>query len=129
MLTRRRFLATSIAGITVGTASFPVAVGAQARNKVTRLVVGFPAGGSADLVARRLAEGLRGAYAATVIVENKPGASARIAVEAVKNGEPDGSVILFTPATMLTLYPHVFAKLAYDPLRDLVPVTPICTFG
>jgi len=127
MLTRRRFLATSIAGI-IGTADFPVASLAQSRDRVTRLVVGFPAGGAADLVARRLAEALRGSYAATVIVENKPGASARLAVETVKNAEPDGSTILFTPATMLTLYPHVFSKLAYDPFRDFIPVTTICTF-
>jgi tripartite-type tricarboxylate transporter receptor subunit TctC len=59
-----------------------------------------------------------------VIVENKPGASARIAVEYVKNAEPDGSVILYTPDFPMTLYPHSFKSLSYDPLKDFTPVSP-----
>jgi len=126
METRRRFLAMSAAGVACG--SFPPALRAQVLDKTTRMIVGFPAGGSADFVARRLSDALRGIYATTVIVESKPGASGRIAVETVKNAEADGSVVLFTPATMLTLFPHVFTNLSYDPFRDLVPVTTVCTF-
>ena len=74
-----------------------------------------------------LAEALRGAYASTVLVENKPGASARIAVEYVKNAEPDGSVMLFTPDFPMTLYPHSFKSLSYDPLKDFTPVGPATT--
>ena len=74
-----------------------------------------------------LAEALRGAYASTVLVENKPGASARIAVEFVKNAEPDGSVMLFTPDFPMTLYPHSFKSLSYDPLKDFTPVGPATT--
>ena len=74
-----------------------------------------------------LAEALRGAYASTVLVENKPGASARIAVEYVKNAEPDGSVMLFTPDFPMTLYPHSFKSLSYDPLTDFTPVGPATT--
>jgi tripartite-type tricarboxylate transporter receptor subunit TctC len=74
-----------------------------------------------------LAEALRGAYASTVLVENKPGASARIAVEHVKNAEPDGSVMLFTPDFPMTLYPHSFKSLSYDPLTDFTPVCPATT--
>ena len=62
---------------------------------------------------------MRGAYASTVLVENKPGASARIAVEYVKNAEPDGSVMLFTPDFPMTLYPHSFKSLSYEPLTRL----------
>src|SRR5262249_56779985 len=63
-------------------------------------------------------------YAATVLVENKPGAAARIAVEYVKNAEPDGSGMLFTADFPITVYPHSFRSLGYDPLRDFTAVSP-----
>src|SRR5262249_56632100 len=88
------------------------------------VIVGFPAGGGTDVIARILADGLRGPYAPTVLVENKPGAAARIAVEYVKNAEPDGSVMLFTPDFPITVYPHSFRSLNYDPLRDFTAVSP-----
>src|SRR5262249_59302310 len=90
--------------------------------KPVRIVVGFPAGGGTDVIARILAERLRGSYATTVIVENKPGGAARVAIDAIKNAEPDGSEILFTPDFPVTLYPHSFRSLSYDPARDLVPL-------
>ena len=68
-------------------------------------------------------ERLRGSYATTVIVENKPGGAARVAIDAIKNAKPDGSEILFTPDFPITIYPHSFRSLSYDPQRDLAPVT------
>jgi hypothetical protein len=100
----------------------------QAIAKPARILVGFPPGGGADIVARQLAERLRGSYAPAVVVENRPGAGGRLAVEAAKNGDRDGSVILVSPNPMITLYPHIYRKLAYDPVRDLAPVTSICSF-
>ncbi len=120
MLTRRQMLA--VAAGTLASAA-PRAF-AQAVKKPVHVIVGFPAGGGTDVIARILADRLRGAYAATVLVENKPGAAARIAVEYVKNAEPDGSVMLFTPDFPITVYPHSFRSLNYDPLRDLTPVAP-----
>jgi tripartite-type tricarboxylate transporter receptor subunit TctC len=87
-------------------------------------MVGFPAGGGTDMIARILAERLRGPYASAVLVENKAGASARLAAEYVKNAEPDGSVLLFTPDFTMTIYPHSFRALSYDPLRDFTPISP-----
>ena len=121
MLNRRHLLAASATGLLAGFA--PRAL-AQAVKKPVHVIVGFPAGGGTDVTARVLAEALRGAYASTVLVENKPGASARIAVEYVKNAEPDGSVMLFTPDFPITLYPHSFKSLSYDPLIDFTPVGP-----
>jgi tripartite-type tricarboxylate transporter receptor subunit TctC len=92
--------------------------------KPVHIIVGFPAGGGTDVIARILAERLRGPYASTVLVENKPGAAARIAVEYVKNAEPDGSVMLFTPDFPITVYPHSFRSLNYDPLKDFTAVAP-----
>jgi tripartite-type tricarboxylate transporter receptor subunit TctC len=124
MLNRRHLLAASATGLLAGLA--PRAL-AQVVKKPVHVIVGFPAGGGTDVTARVLSEALRGAYASTVLVENKPGASARIAVEYVKNAEPDGSVMLFTPDFPMTLYPHSFKSLSYDPLKDFTPVSPATT--
>jgi tripartite-type tricarboxylate transporter receptor subunit TctC len=121
MLTRRTIVAAC------GVATFAPLVGAARAQVVKRpvhIIVGFPAGGGTDVIARILAERLRGPYATTVIVENKPGGAARVATDAIKNAEADGSEILFTPDFPITIYPHSFRSLSYDPLRDLVPVAP-----
>ncbi len=119
MLTRRTALA-----IIAASGTSPARTLAQAMKKPLRIVVGFPAGGATDVIARLLAEQLRGRYASTVIVENKPGGAARVAVDYIKNAEPDGSAILLTPDFPLTIYPHSFRTLNYDPLRDLTPIAP-----
>src|SRR5215468_9791452 len=120
MLTRRTFLAALV----VAPLGDAARARAQTLKKTVHIVVGFPAGGATDLIARILADRLRGRYAASVIVENKPGGAARVAVDYIKNAEPDGSEFLFTPDFPITLYPHSFRSLGYDPLRDLVPVAP-----
>jgi tripartite-type tricarboxylate transporter receptor subunit TctC len=122
MLTRRRLLAASAASFACAGTSFSAV--AQAIKKPAHIIVGFPAGGGTDVIARILADRLRGAYAPTVLVENKAGAAARIAVEYVKNAEPDGSVMLFTPDFPITVYPHSFRSLNYDSLKDFTPVAP-----
>jgi tripartite-type tricarboxylate transporter receptor subunit TctC len=102
---------------------------AQTVSRTARLVIGFPPGGSSDVVARLYAEKLRGRFAPQVIVDGRPGAAGRIAVEAVKAAEADGTTILQTPASMLTVQPHVFPReVRYDALTDLVPVSTVCSF-
>jgi tripartite-type tricarboxylate transporter receptor subunit TctC len=123
MLTRRRALAVSTAGLACAVAGSRRAF-AQTIKRPVHVIVGFPPGGGTDVIARILADRLRGPYAATVLVENKPGAAARLAVEYVKNAEPDGSVMLFTPDFPITVYPHSFRSLNYDPLKDFTPVAP-----
>jgi len=122
MLTRRALLA---AGAAVATGAAPSRPLAQTLKKTLHIIVGFPAGGGTDLIARILAERLRGRYAPAVIVENKPGGAARVAVDYIKNAEPDGSEFLFTPDFPLTVYPYSFRTLSYDPLRDLTPIAPV----
>lgn len=97
------------------------------KSKPVRLLVGFPAGGSVDMVARLVAEQLRDNLGVAAIVENISGAGGRIAIERAKAAEPDGSTILVSPAAMMTLYPLIFTKLNYDPLKDFIPVSPLCT--
>jgi tripartite-type tricarboxylate transporter receptor subunit TctC len=90
--------------------------------KPVRVIVPFPAGGGTDVLARIVAEKLRGGYAPAVIVENRVGASGRTGVEAVKSAEPDGATLLFTPDFLMTVYPHSFRRLSYDPVADFAPV-------
>lgn len=102
---------------------------AQTIQRPARAIVGFPAGGSSDVTARLYGERLRGVYAPQVVVENRTGAAGRIAVETVKSAEPDGATWLQTPASMLTLQPHVFPRqVRYDALTDLIPVSTVVSF-
>jgi tripartite-type tricarboxylate transporter receptor subunit TctC len=127
MLSRRFFLTASASGaLACGFGGLGTAAGAQVVAKNVRLLVGFPPGGSLDVVARLLAEHMKG-YAPSMIVDNRPGAGGRIALETLKNSEPDGSVLILTPGDQVTLFPHVYQKLQYDALRDFAPVTTICT--
>ncbi|MBV8410912.1 MAG: hypothetical protein JOY64_25010, partial [Alphaproteobacteria bacterium] len=90
-----------------------------------RLMVGFPAGASPDFVARLLAEHLKD-YAPSTIVDNRPGAGGRLPLEALKGGDSDGSLMVLTPGDQVALFPHVYAKLGYDALRDFAPVSTVC---
>lgn len=90
---------------------------------LAKVLVGFPPGGSADIVARLVTDRLRGSFAANVIVENRPGASGRLAVEQLKAAEPDGATILLSASSMLSLLPHIYpASTRYDPFADVIPV-------
>lgn len=121
MLSRRLLLSATAGGL--ASLSGLTRARAQAKRPI-HIIVGFPAGGGTDVIARILADRMRVPFASSVIVENKPGAAARVSVEYVKNTEPDGSVMLFTPDFPITLYPSSFRSLSYDPLRDLAPVAP-----
>jgi tripartite-type tricarboxylate transporter receptor subunit TctC len=95
---------------------------AQKLIDIATFVVGFPAGGGTDTVARLVAEGVRGSYAAAVVVQNKTGAGGQIAAAYVKEMPADGATLLFTPAFPMVIYPHVYKDLRYDTLKDFVPV-------
>ncbi|MGN1056033.1 MAG: Bug family tripartite tricarboxylate transporter substrate binding protein [Comamonas sp.] len=88
-----------------------------------KFVTGFAAGGTSDVLCRRLAARMSGSYAKSVVVENRTGASGQIAIQAVKTAVADGSVILQTPMSMLGIYPHIYKQLPYDPIKDLTPVS------
>jgi len=93
-----------------------------------RAIVGFPPGGTADSVTRLYVERLR-AGGTQMVVDNRPGAGGRLALEALKPLPPDGTGFVITPASMLTIYPHLYARtLRYDPLKDFAPVSPVCIF-
>jgi tripartite-type tricarboxylate transporter receptor subunit TctC len=112
MSTRRQTLKALGAGGIAASLGLPLhsrAQGALLDN--LKIVVGFPPGGTTDAFARGLAEKLRGKYATTTIVENKPGAGGQIGVTTVRDAAPDGSVMLLTPGSMMTIYPYTYTKL------------------
>src|SRR5690242_16862680 len=79
-------------------------------DRAARIVVGATPGAGTDLCARLLAEQLHGRYAPQVVVENRPGASTRLGIEAVKAAPADGATMLVAPVPVMTLFPHVFPK-------------------
>ncbi|QJW83885.1 hypothetical protein HK414_07465 [Ramlibacter terrae] len=122
---RRHFLQGGAALATLG--ALPAARARAGGNAF--IVSGFPAGGMGDHVARPLADKLRGKYASTVVVESRVGAGGRIAVEHVRRAAADGLTILQIPSGVMTLYPHTYRKLSYDPLADFIPVTGTVTYS
>jgi len=90
-----------------------------------KIVCGFPVGGTADTTSRRVGDKLAGSTYSrnAAMVENKTGAGGRIAIEAVKNANPDGSTLLLSAYSMLLIYPHIYRSLSYDPFNDFAPVS------
>lgn len=101
---------------------------AQAGLDTATIVTGFAAGGTSDTTCRRIAQRMQPDYAKAVVVENRTGAGGQIAVSYVKGRPADGATILQTPTSMLTIYPHIYRKLPYDPVADLTPVSLACVF-
>lgn len=122
---RRQFLRATAAATALA-ALPPTTSRAQAPSTApVRILYGFPAGSSGDIVARRVAERIAGtAYTdGPAIVENKPGAGGRIALEMLKQSHADGRTLALSPFSCASLYPHIYQRLGYDPVRDLVPVS------
>jgi tripartite-type tricarboxylate transporter receptor subunit TctC len=90
--------------------------------KVVRIVIPFSLGGSTDTNARILLPHLIERWKQQVIIEPRPGAATTVGTEFASKAEPDGHTILFT-STQFAYAPSQFAKLPYDPLKDLVPLT------
>ena len=97
-------------------------VRAQGMVDTLKIIVGFPPGGTTDAFARRMAEKLRGVYATNVLVENKPGAGGQIGVTTLIAAPADGTTMLFTPGSMITIYPHTYPKLPYK-VSDVLPIS------
>ena len=93
-----------------------------------KIMVGFAAGGSADQTARLLADQLRVQLKRPVIVDNRAGAGGRIMVEGVKAAKPDGDTLMFVPHGAMTLFPHIYRSLRYDPVADFTPIGRVCNF-
>jgi tripartite-type tricarboxylate transporter receptor subunit TctC len=119
MLTRRNFL-TSAASLA---AAGPAFAQAGYPDHPIRIIVGYAAGGGVDIVARLLAEPMRAELGQTVIVENRTGAAAMIASNAVAKASPDGYTILAAASGEVAINQHLYKdKMTYDASRELTPL-------
>lgn len=105
-----------------------VAAPAIAQDGTTKFIVGYGPGGGNDLTTRIVAEALTNSTDRTFIVENKPGAGGRLAAEFVSKAEPDGTTLLATGNSVVSMAAAIYSNLAYDPINDLVPVAIIADY-
>jgi len=131
LLTRRGAATSTVALLGSAALGLPTASvraqGALPKGPV-RILVGFSAGGSADVVGRVIAEKFRERTGLTTIIENKPGVSGVIATEAVAKAPPDGNTMVLAAMASTIMAKLTFTKLPYDPQKDLAPVSLVSTF-
>lgn len=120
---RRQLLSATVATLTALAAGPTLADG-----KPIKLLVGFPAGGGTDAIARILAEHLKDELGVPVIVENKPGAGGQLAAQALKAATPDGSTLFLSHDHTISILPQVVKAPGYEPAKDFVPVAGFASF-
>ncbi len=98
-------------------------------DKTLRVLVGFQAGVSIDVVTRIFTEKMKDELKRPVIVDNRPGAGGRLAADLLKSAAPDGNTVMVTPIVVPVLAPMVFSKLGYNPDTDFAPVGKVCDFS
>lgn len=124
MVRRQTVLHTAMGGLL----ALGLTSGVLAQDKPPlRILVGFPPGGSADVIARIVGEALRNDFS-PIVVENKPGAGGRIALTTLKNAKPDGQTVVVLPSGPMVLFPHAYKKLDYDAFKDFTPISLIGHF-
>jgi tripartite-type tricarboxylate transporter receptor subunit TctC len=124
MHARRRLLSAAVAVALALSLHGLYRAAAQAQQPLdlATFIVGYPAGGATDAVARLVAEAVQGRYASSVVVMNRPGAGGQIAAGFVKDQPADGRTLLFTPAFPMVIHPHTYKQLRYDTLQDFVAI-------
>jgi tripartite-type tricarboxylate transporter receptor subunit TctC len=122
---RRRFLQAALA--VTGALVVGIAGAQQFPSKPSKMIVGFPPGGPADVLARPLAEGLAKQWNQPVLVENKPGANSIIATDYVAKQPGDGHTMILANDPSLSSNQYLYSKLPYDPVKDLTPVAGVAT--
>ncbi len=118
---RREFLT-----LAAGAAAWPVAAHGQQVDyptRTVRIVIGFGAGGGTDTVARIVAQKLQEILGGTFLIENKPGASGRIAPDTVAKSTPDGYTLLGAAAGAMTIGTAIWEKIPYDIFKDFIPIS------
>ena len=104
-------------------ASRPAMAEAAYPNRVIKLIVPYPPGGTTDLLGRLIADKVKSGLNATVIVENKPGAGTTLGADLVAHASPDGYTLLLATSTTLAINKTLYKKLPYDPVKDFAPIS------
>jgi tripartite-type tricarboxylate transporter receptor subunit TctC len=115
------FLVSLFALVTAATAAGP----ADFPQRAVRLIVPYPPGGTADLMARLMAQSLGESWKGNVVVDNRGGAGGNIATEMAARAEPDGHTLLLCNAPVLAINPTLYKKVAFDPVKDFAPLVAI----
>jgi tripartite-type tricarboxylate transporter receptor subunit TctC len=102
---------------------------AQSDRAPIRILVGFPAGGTIDLVARVLADQIKDDLGTTVIVDSKPGAGGQLAAQALKQSAPDGRTLLLSPDHTMVMLPLTIKTAGFQPLVDFAPVGQVARYA
>jgi tripartite-type tricarboxylate transporter receptor subunit TctC len=92
-----------------------------------KILVTIPPGGAPDIAARLLAQRMSETMGSSFFVENRSGANGNVAADAIAKGDPDGYTLIVAADSLLTINPHVYPSLPYDPLKDLLPVSSIAS--
>jgi tripartite-type tricarboxylate transporter receptor subunit TctC len=124
--TERRQALASLGALALATLA-PSASAQTFPSKPIRVLIGVPAGGTQDVLTRASAESVRTSLG-SIIIDNRGGAAGRIAVDVVKNAEPDGYTLLLGTAGMMTMFPSAYKQLSYDPIKDFVPIINAASF-
>ncbi len=122
---RRTWLKT---GLACAAAGLGAPLTALADNRTVKILVGFPPGGGTDAIARLLAEPLREALGAPVIVDNRAGAGGQLAAQALKAAAPDGTTLFLSHDHTISILPQVLRNPGFDPAKDFVAVAGFATF-
>ena len=117
----RRHLLALASALTAAVAA-PAALAQTYPTKPVRVIVSFPPGGAADQIARAVSQPLQEALGQPVVVENRAGANGNIAGEFVAKQPADGYTLLMSSGGTVSINPHLYAKMPFDPVKDLVPV-------
>lgn len=117
---RLSMLAASLA--VCATLAAPAAAQDWPAAKPVKVVVNFPAGGAADTIARAITQPLQEALGQTIVVENRAGSGGNIGGDYVAKADPDGYTLLMTSGGMVSVNPFIYAKMSFDPVKDLTPV-------
>ena len=118
----RRALSTALLAIAAGPALCLSAAAQSWPTKPIKIVVNFPPGGAADQIARAIGVPLGEALGQPVVVENRGGANGNLGGEAVAKSPADGYTLLMSSGGMVSVNPHIYARMPFDPAKDLVPV-------
>ena len=124
MTSRRRFAATLLSAAAVAAAPSAWA----ANDTPIHILVGFPAGGGSDVIARLLAERLEKELGRTVLVDNRPGAGGQIAAQQLKAARADGTTVFLSHDHSISILPQVVKKPGYAPQQDFTPLGGFATF-